>query len=225
MEICTFSVSPSTTLLPVSRRCAENEKCLISAPVGTVGEIDLECDVNPKNIAAPYVFVLVVGTMLLNHSIIQKYQSCTSSSRNSLFEVSSCGMDSGVDHELDLLVKKKYPEDKMLCVDTKKISIKVCTGTDVKINSVSYGRDALTTINAAYEILSSIKGYATLSYLADRLQVEDGELESLLTSSSLFRKSLIRGKGGQSVFIVNTRLGLIKDAWVAFNHLNSKKVF
>lgn len=89
-------------------------------------------------------------------------------------------------------------------------------------NPVAFGEAAI--LREAYVLLEALDGYAALSYLKDRLRFAHSELERVLNSNDVFRRSLISGPGGQPVYILESRFGLFKDMWAAFKYYNAKKV-
>jgi hypothetical protein len=66
-------------------------------------------------------------------------------------------------------------------------------------------------------------GYASLPYIVRKTKLSVNDAKRLLDSSKEFRKSYIHTKNGDEVYLINTPLSSIKDAWNAFRHLKAMK--
>jgi hypothetical protein len=82
--------------------------------------------------------------------------------------------------------------------------------------------------NAANEIkkaliekaLAESVGYASLPYIARKANLDTDEAARILDSDPTFRKSAIRTRGGENVYMLNSQHGWLYDTWKAFCYLN-----
>jgi len=66
-------------------------------------------------------------------------------------------------------------------------------------------------------------GYASLSYIARETGLSAEDVEALIGSHpEEVRQSLMRAENGEEVYMINTPLSSISDAWKAFRYLNAK---
>ena len=85
------------------------------------------------------------------------------------------------------------------------------------------GVESRDLVLAVYDFLSELGGYATASHVACVLKCSVFDLEKMLDRDVRFRKSLIPGPHGEGVYILNSKLGFLKDLWATFRFYNSKK--
>jgi len=124
-----------------------------------------------------------------------------------------------------LIFSRYQGNSRLLAFDEESISVAVQAGTRQGAAIDSQENDVSSIIQRAYEILASTGGYATLSYIARHMWVDAIELEQVLKSNPVFRRSYIPTPDGKPVFILNSRFGLLKDLWATFNFVNSQKVY
>jgi hypothetical protein len=72
-------------------------------------------------------------------------------------------------------------------------------------------------------VLAKSVGYASLPYIAREAQLDIADAARVLASDRIFRKSLIRTKNGEDVYLLNTPFSWLLDAWKAFCYLNALK--
>jgi hypothetical protein len=64
--------------------------------------------------------------------------------------------------------------------------------------------------------------YGSLSYIAMETGFNIEEVKALVESDNMFRKSIIRTKKGDEVYMLNTKFSALVDAWRAFRDFNAK---
>ena len=77
--------------------------------------------------------------------------------------------------------------------------------------------------NFIRNVMDSNKGYAKLSVLSEKLEMSEVKLERILLRDKAFLKSLIRLPNGDSLYTLNDRFAVLKDAWRAFCYINYLK--
>lgn len=79
-------------------------------------------------------------------------------------------------------------------------------------------------VQTMHQVLSGEYGYATLSYLAGTIKFDLERTRMLLQIyNKLFRKSLLSGKDGDEVYLLNRPLSSLLDVWRTFCQINSEK--
>lgn len=84
--------------------------------------------------------------------------------------------------------------------------------------------ESLALDEAVSDVIKKNSGYASLSSVAKETETDPEVLRTYFANhSDQFRKSLIRAKDGGEVYLLNTPLSALTDAWNAFRDLNGKK--
>ena len=79
-------------------------------------------------------------------------------------------------------------------------------------------------LNIIKRVLADSVGYASLPYIAREAKLDIADVARLLDSDHpTFRKSFIRTKNGEDVYLLNTPYSWLSDAWRAFCYLNALK--
>lgn len=72
-------------------------------------------------------------------------------------------------------------------------------------------------------IMKEKEGYASLSHLSDKLDIDKERLEDFLAESDKYKKSFIVKDNGDPVYRLDRSFGFMIDAWKTFCHLNALK--
>ncbi len=77
---------------------------------------------------------------------------------------------------------------------------------------------------AILHALSESAGYMSASRLADTTGLSVEQVRAFATANpDKVRESLMRALNGEEVYILNTPMSGLSDAWNAFRHFNAKK--
>lgn len=77
--------------------------------------------------------------------------------------------------------------------------------------------------NVIKKVLAESVGYASLPYIAREAKLDIADAARILDSDHTFRKSFIRTKNGEDVYLLNTPYSWLSDAWKAFCYFNALK--
>ena len=89
--------------------------------------------------------------------------------------------------------------------------------------SQSSPADDTTKVQVIKRILRESSGYASVSYIARQSGLEKNDVNRLLNTNDDFRKSLIKTKNGEDVYLLNAPLSGLIDLWNTFRFFSTMK--
>jgi|SRR5271165_1293160 len=119
---------------------------------------------------------------------------------------------------------RDFPTGPILVWDTSRAQSPEAAFVSQKLEEVARRvQESAVFRKAAVKAIMENVRYASLPYIARKTNLNAEEAARILESDPAFRKSFFKTKSGQDVYMLNSSLSWLRDAWSVFRYINSMK--